>query len=207
MASGVFHDKPKTTRGAGGKPSSGFDEGEWDGAAPLGVVKRSGRGSKTAAPGPEHHAAAAKLLKANNRRVGAKTTHPDDIADPQLRDAYAQALQKDAEDYQGERAGRKAKVGAAAGKAGSLVNNGAGYLLGLGAYALVGAYLQGGTPLARQWLAAKFLNRTSGTAGAAATQSGRSGPDAATPAGPDQAYATSPDSTTPPNYNGPGRPR
>lgn len=49
-------------------------------------------------------------------------------------------------------------------KAGSLAADGAGFLLGLFAYALLSAYLGGGTKGVRAWLAAKFLNRTSADA-------------------------------------------
>lgn len=69
--------------------------------------------------------------------------------------------------------------GQAGAKAGTVANDGAGFLLGLLAYALMANYLRGGTPAVRAWLAAKFLNR----AGSAGT------PVAATPPRPAQPTA------------------
>jgi hypothetical protein len=42
---------------------------------------------------------------------------------------------------------------------GGLVDDGAGFILGLVAYALLVNYLRGGVPAVRGWLAAKFINR------------------------------------------------
>ncbi len=58
------------------------------------------------------------------------------------------------------------------------VDDGAGLLLGLVAYALVHAYLVGGPAGARAWVAAKWLNRT----------------------GPAGQYASAPHPDTPPDY-------
>lgn len=77
----------------------------------------------------------------------------------------------------------------ASGAARSGVDEGAGVLLGLVVYALAHAYLAGGPALARQWLAAKFLNRT-GTPAAAAATTGRTAPLA--PAGPGPTVRTAP---------------
>lgn len=72
----------------------------------------------------------------------------------------------------------RGQAAAGAGKAGSIANDGAGFLLGLFAYALVANFLRNGAAGSRGWLAAKFLNRPMGAASAK--------PNApAKPAGPD----------------------
>lgn len=71
------------------------------------------------------------------------------------------------------RAGRRAargeqlrsQAGAAGASAGRLANDGAGFLLGLFAYALLANYLRHGIPGVKGWLAAKFLNQPSATLG------------------------------------------
>ncbi len=79
------------------------------------------------------------------------------------------------------------------------VDDGAGLLLGLFAYALAHAYLVGGPAGAKAWLAAKFLNRTSPAGTYAATthpdypvNPGSDGPAPTYPAGPWQQTAPIP---------------
>lgn len=50
--------------------------------------------------------------------------------------------------------------GAAGARAGSAASDGAGFVLGLIAYAILANYLRGGVPAVRAWFAAKFLNKT-----------------------------------------------
>lgn len=50
--------------------------------------------------------------------------------------------------------------GDAVGKAGGAAADGAGFVLGLIAYALLANFLRGGKPAVRDWFAAKFLNET-----------------------------------------------
>jgi hypothetical protein len=84
--------------------------------------------------------------------------------------------------------------------AGVSVNDGAGFILGLVVFALVRAFLAGGSTEAKEWLAAKFLNHP-GTK--AATSSGATGSKTA-PASPDTTTTApaSPDTTrtVPGNY-------
>lgn len=49
-------------------------------------------------------------------------------------------------------------------RAGGIANDGAGFLLGLVAYALLANFLRGGAAGARAWLSAKFVNRVSDAA-------------------------------------------
>jgi hypothetical protein len=73
--------------------------------------------------------------------------------------------------------------GDVAGKAGSVANDGAGFILGLIGYALLANYLSGGVPGVKAWFEAKFLNRVSGGDVAAKPTA------AAKPAAPDPARA------------------
>lgn len=63
---------------------------------------------------------------------------------------------------------REQLTSSAGAKAGSLANDGAGFLLGLFAYALLANYLRNGVPGVKGWLAAKFLNRPMDSSGASA---------------------------------------
>lgn len=58
-------------------------------------------------------------------------------------------------------AARQARADQVKGKGLDVAQNGAGFILGLFAYALLVNYLAGGVKGSRAWLAAKFLNRTS----------------------------------------------
>lgn len=61
---------------------------------------------------------------------------------------------EDLHQYAGERGSAVADV-----RAPAVVNDGAGFLLGLVLYALALNYLQGGTPQVKGWLGAKFVNK------------------------------------------------
>lgn len=70
---------------------------------------------------------------------------------------YYQQGRRDAR-TQARRGRRDELVGAATGKAGSLASDGAGFLLGLFAYALLANFLRHGTRGVTGWLRAKFIN-------------------------------------------------
>lgn len=66
----------------------------------------------------------------------------------------------------------KGQVAAGGAKAGSVANDGAGFLLGLFAYALLANYLRYGVPGVKGWLSAKFINST-GRSAAQLAQAGK----------------------------------
>lgn len=106
----------------------------------------------------------------------------DDPAEFQTDDRLAGAYEDGAKAAKGQaRQDRTDKVrGDVGAKAGSMANDGAGFVLGLIGYAILVNYLRAGVPGVRAWTAAKFLNRTSGAGKAvAATPSQPSAPAAA----------------------------
>jgi len=107
------------------------------------------------------------------RRVGGRFTGEESFDDPDLGGLY------DAGGTAGfsaaRRAARRDTVSAGADRVRPAVDDGAGFLLGMLAFALVFAYLEGGTAGVRRWIAAKFVNaggaapasRATGAAGTA----------------------------------------
>lgn len=73
------------------------------------------------------------------------------------------AAAKAGEDRAGRRGARgdalRGQLSTVGARGGSIANDGAGFLLGLFAYALLANYLRFGVPGVKGWLAAKFINR------------------------------------------------
>lgn len=90
---------------------------------------------------------------------------PSDLAgDPDLEDVYRSAVEDTRRGGAGASSsspspGRGSGSARSTGRPTRLANDGAGFLLGLFAYALLHNYLRGGVPQAKAWLSAKFLNR------------------------------------------------
>jgi hypothetical protein len=81
-------------------------------------------------------------------------------------------------------AAKPTATGPALGKTGArLADDGAGFFVGLFAYAVLVNYLRGGVPGAKAWLAAKFLNRTGGAGETAARPSAGTLPSSPNPSG------------------------
>lgn len=99
----------------------------------------------------------------DERRRGRPARGPAQVhADPELQDIYEQGHRQTVSDAR--RTAVRTKVGGAvapaASSAKSVGENGAGFILGLIAFALFRNYLQGGWTGVNQWLAAKFVNKT-----------------------------------------------
>jgi hypothetical protein len=90
----------------------------------------------------------------------------DDPAEFQTSDdlfaVYEDGQRAAKDDKRGER--REELRGKAGAKAGSVASDGAGFVLGLLAYAVLANYLRGGVPAVKAWFAAKFLNNVAGQA-------------------------------------------
>jgi hypothetical protein len=87
---------------------------------------------------------------------------PDPTWDQATRDAYDQGVDDAARqrrEERGDRAGQRTSGRPGGGAGSDLVNDGAGFLLGLFVYALVLNYLRGGPDRVKGWLAAKFINK------------------------------------------------
>lgn len=124
-------------------------------------------------------AAARRAL--DERRRGRRTRGPAQVhADPELQGYYEQGHGDTVREARRESV--RQTVAPAASSAKGLGDNGAGFVLGLVAYALLRNFLTGGWSGVNAWLAAKFVNKTSPAA--APTVNGV--PKGAKPAGPQQ---------------------
>jgi hypothetical protein len=106
--------------------------------------------------------------------------------DPELAGYYDDGAKETKQRRKAEEvdAAKPTATGPALGKTGArLADDGAGFFVGMFAYAVLVNYLRGGVPGAKAWLAAKFLNRVGGAGETAPTRSTPLMPSAPNPGG------------------------